>query len=63
MLAREGVRARIDNLAGRERSMFESVFSKVSEVIGLAVRRLGAVVQRIPWVVPVTILAVFAVWR
>jgi hypothetical protein len=56
------MRARDGNQAAQERSMFESVLSKVFDLVGSAVRGLGAVARRAPRVVPLAILAAFAVW-
>jgi hypothetical protein len=39
--------------------MFASIVSKVSKLVRNAVRTLGAVVRRAPWMAPIAIFAVF----
>lgn len=42
--------------------MFESIVSKITNVIRNTVRALGAVTRRTPWLAPLAILALFLVW-
>jgi hypothetical protein len=42
--------------------MFESIVSKITNVVRNTVRALGAITRKSPWVAPVTILALFLIW-
>ena len=41
--------------------MFESIISKISNVVRNTVRAVGAATRKSPWLVPVAILALFFV--
>jgi hypothetical protein len=43
--------------------MFESIVSKISNVIRESVRALGAATRDTPWLAPLAILAVFLVLK
>ena len=42
--------------------MFESIVSKITNVVRNTVRALGAATRESPWLAPVVILALFLVW-
>lgn len=41
--------------------MFESIVSKITNVVRNTVRAVGAATSRSPWIAPLTILALFLV--
>lgn len=42
--------------------MFEAIVSKIINAVRNAVRAVGAVTQRAPWLAPAVILALFLIW-
>ncbi len=42
--------------------MFDSIVSKITNVVRNTVRAVGAVTRKSPWVVPAAIVALFLVW-
>ncbi len=42
--------------------MFESIVSKITNVVRDTIRALGAATRRTPWLAPIAILALFLVW-
>lgn len=42
--------------------MFESIVSKITNVVRSTVRAIGAVTRRTPWLAPVAIAALFLIW-
>lgn len=42
--------------------MFESIVSKITNVVRNTVRALGVATRRTPWLAPIAILVLFLVW-
>ena len=42
--------------------MFESIVSKITDVVRKAVRAVGTATRRTPWLAPVAIVAFFLIW-
>lgn len=42
--------------------MFESIVSKVTNVIRSTIRAVGAVTRKAPWLAPLAIVALFLIW-
>ena len=42
--------------------MFETIVSKITNVVRNSVRAVGAATRRTPWLAPIAILALFLIW-
>ena len=42
--------------------MFESIVSKITNIVRTTVRAVGAATRKSPWIAPIAILALFLVW-
>ncbi len=42
--------------------MFESIVSRITNIVRNIVRAVGAATRKSPWIAPVAILALFLVW-
>ena len=42
--------------------MFDSIISKITDVVRNTIRTVGAVTRKSPWIVPVAIVALLLIW-